>query len=112
MPPMTATKRTFLVEVLNVKPKKKGIFEKGSGDNRVQATKAFETYRSTEATTIKKIRALDNYTDADAVNEKQGFENRVEVMQGEIARVNQGDAGEASVTFAAKTNQLSLMQIE
>ena len=83
---MTPTQKKFLLETLGVKPKTKLI---GKGDDRVQATKAFEDFRKQEAAVIKKLDDLRKIHEAAELVGK--FEAEVEAAQARTKTAKKGD---------------------
>jgi hypothetical protein len=83
---MTPTQKKFLLETLGVKPKTKLI---GKGNERVQATTAFEDYRKREAAVIKKIDELRKIKEA--AEDVRKFEAEVEAAQARTKTAKKGD---------------------
>ena len=83
---MTPTQKKFLLETLGVKPKTKLI---GKGDDRVQATTAFEDFRKREAAVIKKLDDLRKIHEA--AEDVRKFEAEVEAAQARTKTAKKGD---------------------
>jgi len=59
---MNPTRKSFLLDVLQVTPKKKLI---GKADENVQATTAFKEYRKEEEAVLDQIKKLSEHSDGE-----------------------------------------------
>src|SRR2546421_5861222 len=88
---MNPTKKSFLLDVLKVTPKKKLI---GKGDASVQATAAFKQYRKEEEAVIAQIKKLGEYSDPEAQKQTAAFDAEVKAALAHLESAQKGDVAQ------------------